>query len=119
MERVPADGFLHVIMTGEETIENLKHAWNAVAELAHAFDPCRVLAEGYMEGPGKTNVLFDIGAVFPTLPFPSPIRIAVVCKESKFEDFRFAENVAVNRGAHFVAVFTDVNEAIAWLARPD
>lgn len=46
---------------------------------------------------------------------PSVTRLAIVCRPQDFEDGKFWETVAVNRGLH-ARVFTDVLKARAWLA---
>lgn len=42
--------------------------------------------------------------------------IAVIVGVSDFDDFRFAEDLAFNRGL-YLRIFTDAGAAIAWLAR--
>ena len=115
IDQIPAQGYLHVVVTGEETTENLRSVWTQIAQTSKDLGTNLILCEGYLEGTGNTMALFDIGKEFPKIDFPANVRVAVVCKESKLPDFKFAETVAFNRGAHFVSVFTDLNLAIKWL----
>ena len=115
IDRIPAPVYLHVVVTGEETLENLREVWTRIAHMSREMDAKLILCEGYLEGAGDTIALYKIGEEFPRLGFPPDMRIAVVCKKSKYPDFKFAENVAVNRGGNFVSVFTDIDLAKDWL----
>ncbi len=115
IEQIPAEGYLHVVVTGEETLPNLRSVWAQIAQTSKDLGTNRILCEGYLEGTGNTMALFNIGKEFPQIDFPDDVRIAVVCKKSKLPDFTFAETVAINRGAYFVQVFTDLEVATNWL----
>ena len=115
IEIIPAEGYLHVVTTGEETLANMIEGWTRVAQTSRELGVSLILCEAYLEGPGRTMALFDIGEEFPKINFPRNVRVAVVCKPSKLPDFQFAETVAVNRGAYFVRVFTDLEQAKSWL----
>ena len=98
------DAFLNVIKKGLKIAED-----NEVLAIL-------VDIRGLKGKPPSTMQRFAIGTAIPNMQRERAylIYIAVVGDEPMIDSKRFGETVAINRGA-FGKVFTDFNEAKAWL----
>ena len=108
--------YLHAVVTGLNTRENVE------AYLANVLRECqelrcsRVLIEERLEGPrlGPVDV-FDIAAGASNRIGGVLQTIAYVDVNGAIDTMKFAENVAINRGAP-VRIFATVADAEKWLA---
>ena len=107
--------YLHAVVTGENTVENVRRYLNDVQRACSARHCFRVLIEERLEGPRLgTMVVFQIvseGSSRVQTPFEA---IAYVDVNAEGDLMKFAETVAVNRGLP-VKVFSSVSEAEQWL----
>ncbi len=108
------DGFLHAIVTGENTKENVGRYLEDILRECEARDCFRVLIEERLEGArlGTLDVYHIVsrgsGKAFGKLK-----AIAYVDVHAEGNLMQFAEDVAVNRGLR-VAVFPTVAAAQEW-----
>ena len=109
------EGYLHVVVRGQNTRENVLRYMEAVLRESEARDCWYLLIEERLEGPrlGTLDV-FDIASQRGR-PLGSKVRgIAYVDVNAAGDLMKFAEDVAVNRG-YPVRVFANVSDAEEWL----
>jgi hypothetical protein len=113
-------GYLHVVVTGENTRGNVVRYLQEVHRECEARDCWYVLIEERLEGPRLgTMDVFEIASQRER-PLGGSIRgVAYVDLNTSGDLMKFAEDVAVNRG-YPVRVFSAVDDAEKWLvARAD
>lgn len=112
-------GYLHAIVTGVNTKENVVSYLMAIRRECQARDCFRVLIEEDLEGPrlGLMDV-FEIASTGRDKGAGRLPVIAYVDVNADSESMKFAEDVAVNRGIR-VRVFSSVAAAAQWLADLD
>lgn len=110
-------GFLHAIVTGQNTKEAVAHYLEEVLRECIARDCLRVLIEEHLEGPRLgTFDVFDIASRGSQHATGKLKAIAYVDVNAESDLMHFAEDVAVNRGL-CVAVFPTVAAAEAWIVQ--
>jgi hypothetical protein len=108
-------GYLHVVVTGRNTRDNVLRYMQEVLRESEARDCWYLLIEERLEGPrlGTLDV-FEIASQRGR-PLGSKVRgIAYVDVNASGDLMKFAEDVAVNRG-YPVRVFSSMSEAEEWL----
>ena len=106
-------GYLHAIVTGPNTLENVMAYLHAIESEGISRGCPRVLIEERLDGPrlGTLDV-FDLASQGSATPFFEAI--AYVDVNAQGDLMKFAENIAVNRGMP-VKVFGSVADAERWL----
>jgi len=104
--------YLHVRVRGEWKRQEIITGIRDVAERAQRIGQTRILFD-IREFSAPRNELdrFMAGEAIAKF-FPSPMKIVAVRSVDLMD--KFAENVAVNRGANFM-VLSDFDEAVHWL----
>jgi len=104
--------YLHVRVRGDWTRQEIMAGIQNVAERVQSVGQTRVLLDiRELSSPKNEMDRFMAGEAIARL-FPSPFK--VVALRSKDLMDKFAENVAVNRGANAM-VLSDIDEAVRWL----
>ncbi len=112
----PKPGYLHAVVTGPNTAENVLGYLQAVLQACETQACPRVLIEERLEGPRLgTLSVFEVASEASRRVEGKLKAIAYVDVNAEGRLMQFAENVAVNRGLP-VKVFTSVNAAERWLA---
>ncbi|HXZ25219.1 MAG TPA: hypothetical protein VEI24_03275 [Nitrospiria bacterium] len=115
----PKPGYLHAVVTGRNSLENVKGYLADIQRACAARNCYRILIEERLEGPrlGIMDVfrIASEGSRIAHEPFKA---IAYVDVFAKGDLMKFAETVAVNR-AMPVRVFSSVIEAERWLRGDD
>ncbi len=117
MKTIPEDGYLHVIVTGDNTPEDVRGYLSRIPRACTEHGFSRVLIEENLTGPSFGVVdVFDVVSKASVGVAPGIRRIAFVDTnpEHRSSNIRFAETVAVNRGVN-VRVFPDVASAVEWI----
>ncbi len=111
--------YLHAIVTGLNTRENVMSYLGAVSRECALRDCSRVLIEERLEGPrlGVMDV-YEIAEAGSGRALGSCRTIAYVDVNAEGDLMRFAETVAANRFL-FVKVFPSVGDAEKWLLSAD
>jgi hypothetical protein len=112
----PQPGYLHIIVTGENTRENVTRYMEEVVRECTLRQCFRVLVEERLEGPrlGTLDV-FEMVATGSARLLRTLTAMAYVDVNAPTQEMmQFAENVAVNR-AFPVRVFPTVHAAGRWL----
>ena len=111
----PERGFLHVVVTGQNSVESVGDYFRAIIRECAARQCHRVLIEERLVGPrlGMVDVFTLISEIIEK--FRGELKsIAFVDINAQGDTMRFAEDVAVNRGAP-LRVFASVSAAKQWL----
>lgn len=110
--------YLHVICSGEFEPDAFIDACREALAFASENRIAAVVIDGRTLTGEFISIIdrFKIGEEFARLQHGLPFisRVAVIGNEPLVDPGRFAETVAVNRGA-FGRVFTDMEKAIRWL----
>ena len=107
--------YLHAIVTGQNSFENVKRYLKQIFHECKTADCCRLLIEERLEGPRlKTINVFDIASKESQRAIGVLRAIAFVDINSEGDLMGFAETVAFNRGLP-VRTFSTVGEAERWL----
>ena len=112
----PRSGYLHVIVSGDNTRENIARYMEEVVRECTLRQCFRVLVEERLDGPrlGTLDV-FELVSTGATRFLRTLTAMAFVDVNARNQEMmQFAENVAVNRGLP-VAVFSTVADAEKWL----
>jgi len=112
----PQPGYLHAIVTGKNSRENVARYTEEVGRECAARGCSRVLIEERLEGPrlGTTDIFRIV--VEGSRRAPATLEaLAFVDVNAESRSMDFAETVAVNRGMP-VRVFSTVDDAERWLA---
>lgn len=114
------DSYIHLHCRGAFSAAAMIEVLDMVFDVADLESRDRILLDiSELEGmPPTTMERFEIGAHAARLhkKHSYAVHIAILGKEPMVESKRFAETVAVNRGATG-KVFTDFAEAVAWLEK--
>jgi hypothetical protein len=115
----PRADYLHAIVTGANSLENVVGYMEQLAHECAARQCFRVLIEERLEGPRlKTMDVFRVASQSGK-PLVSQMRaIAFVDVNAVGDMMQFAEDVAVNRGLP-VRVFATVEQAAQWLLQTE
>jgi hypothetical protein len=115
----PKNSYLHAIVTGANSLENVVGYMEQLAHECAARDCFRVLIEERLEGPRlQTMDVFRVASQSGK-PLASQMRaIAFVDVNAVGDMMQFAEDVAVNRGLP-VRMFQTVAQAEQWLAQAE
>jgi hypothetical protein len=107
--------YLHAVVTGENSVENVRSYVKQVRQECAGRGFSRVLIEERLLGP-RLNIVdvFRIAAEGSALALGQVHTIAYVDVNAQGDLMKFAEDVAVNRFLR-VAVFATVAEAERWL----
>ncbi len=112
----PKAGYLHAVVTGANTAENVAGYLQAVLQECEARACPRVLIEERLEGPRLgTLSVFEVASEGSRRVEGRLKAIAYVDVNAEGRLMQFAENVAVNRGLP-VKVFASVPDAERWLS---
>jgi hypothetical protein len=115
IEYLDRSGYLHAVVTGTNTPENVLHYMSAIRAECERTDCYRVLIEEKLDGPR-----FDEMEIFALITEGSPDALgffealAYVDEQQDFEVVKFAETVAVNRGIP-IATFSSIADAENWI----
>ena len=108
-------GYLHAIVTGRNSVENVKQYLEEIRNACVACNCFRILIEERLEGPRLgTMDVFMIVAEGSIKARGTIKELAYVDVNAEGDLMPFAETVAVNRGMR-VAVFSTVADAEKWL----
>lgn len=110
-------GYLHVKVAGDNVPETIASYLMEVRETCARLKCPVVLIEESLDGPALSSTeVFQLAAEGSRDTWPDVQRVAFVdtMPGRPFEQMKFAEDVAVNRGLE-VRVFRTVGEAEAWL----
>ena len=109
------DNLFRVVSAGScEDLSQLKEYVITIHNAVMASTKTKILVdEAQLEYKLSTVDSFYSGRFVSSLN-PKPIKIAVVCKSEGWDDAKFWETVAVNRGV-MVQVFKDIDSAENWL----
>jgi hypothetical protein len=115
----PKASYLHAIVTGVNSLENVTGYLEELARECAARECFRVLIEERLEGPRlKTMDVFRVASQSGK-PLVSEMRaIAFVDVNAVGDMMQFAEDVAVNRGLP-VRMFRTVAQAEQWLVQAE
>lgn len=110
---------LRVEVSGERTEDsaeqNARELWRKLIDLCWKYELRKILAISSLSGRFPTSGVFNIASNPQELGVDLSFRIGLVeLNEESLEDMRFAESVALNRGAQF-QVFDNEAEAKTWL----
>lgn len=116
-EAESTDGLLTVTTSGQDdNPEEVIAYGSAVIDLAIRNHASRILCD-------ERNLEYRLGTVDTfraaeaiAARAPKVARVAIVCKPSDFEDGKFWETVAVNRGLE-ARFFTDIDKARIWVLK--
>ncbi|HTP41185.1 MAG TPA: hypothetical protein VML36_02080 [Nitrospiria bacterium] len=115
----PKPGYLHAVITGLNTLENVKSYLADIQRACAARHCYRILIEERLEGPrlGIMDVfrIASEGSHSAHEPFKA---IAYIDVNAEGDLMKFAETVAVNRALP-VRVFSSIIEAERWLQGGD
>jgi hypothetical protein len=104
--------YLHVRVRGDWTRKEIIAGIQNVAERAQSVGQTRVLLDiRELSSPKNEMDRFMAGEAIARL-FPSPFKVVALWSDDLMD--KFAENVAVNRGANAI-VLSDIDEAVRWL----
>ena len=107
-----AGDYLHISAKGEWEREEVTKGIRDVAEKALSAGQTRILLDiRELSSPGSELDRFLAGEAIAEF-FSSPFKVVAVRSVDLMD--KFAENVAVNRGANFM-VLSDFDEAVRWL----
>ncbi|NTW54470.1 MAG: hypothetical protein HGB15_06890 [Chlorobaculum sp.] len=114
-----ADGLLLITASGrDEDVQQVIDYGSAVIDLAVESGVTLILCdERNLEYALDTFDTFKSAQQIAEIA-PKVIRVAIVCGAKFLEDGKFWETVAVNRALQ-VRVDTDIEQAKAWLVKPD
>lgn len=112
-----SDGLLLVTASGQDDNPEQVIAYGrAVIDLAIRHGAERILCdERQLEYRLGTVDTFRAAETIAAMA-PRVARVAIVCSPQDFEDGKFWETVAVNRGLH-VRVYTDIDKARRWVSK--
>lgn len=109
--------YLHAIVTGQNTPENVAGYLDAVVEACKSANCRRLLVEERLEGDRlATMEVFRIASEGSARSFGTLRAVAYVDENGEGDRMQFAETVAVNRGMP-VRFFEAVADAEKWLRR--
>ena len=108
-------GYLHAIVTGQNSLENIKRYLQQILNECKAAECSHLLIEERLEGPRlDTMEVFEISSKESRKAFGAFKAIAYVDINAEGDLMEFAETVAVNR-AMPVRTFSTLAEAEGWL----
>jgi len=100
---------------GETRIEGINAMVRDVMESGLKYDSTRFLVD-HRKATFKVQFMdfYNRPQFLNTIGFPRNSKIAQVCPESEYENFRFFETVSVNAG-YVIRVFKTIETATEWL----
>ena len=111
----PKDDYLHAIVTGLNSRENVARYLDEIRRECAALNYCRVLIEERLDGPRlETMDVFDISSEASGRALGMFKAVAYVDVNAGSDLMHFAETVAVNRTLP-VKIFSTVADAEKWL----
>jgi hypothetical protein len=119
MKVMHEDDYLHVLVTGDNTPEDVAAYLDQVRGVCAEHGLSKVFIEENLTGPPFGTVdVYDVvsGASQGVAPAIRSIAFVDTNPEHDFAAMEFAETVAVNRGVN-VRVFRDVPAAREWIRR--
>jgi hypothetical protein len=117
----PRNTYLYITVTGENSLDTVSHYLAEIHDWCLLHDCPNVLLVENLSGPGlRTSSIYELVSAKSAQAARVVGRMAYVDinPAHDLEEMKFAENVAVNRGIT-VRVFATVQEAQAWLERPE
>ena len=110
--------YVHLTCQGTYSTDALLNVYLAALGIADSegLEAALVDIRDIGEAPLTTMERFDLGTRFVNIQSSrgKRLRVALVGKEPFIEPARFAETVALNRGA-IGKVFTNIDDAVAWV----
>ncbi len=111
------DNYLHIIVTGDNTPEDVAAYLEQIRRVCTEQGFARVLIEEHLTGPSFETVdIYDVVSAASKGVAPAIRYVAFVDTnpEHDFAEMQFAETVAVNRGVN-LKVFRDLPSATEWI----
>jgi hypothetical protein len=119
MKVIHEGNYLHVIVTGDNTPEDVAGYLEQIRRVCAEHESSKVLIEENLTGPSlRTADVYDVvhAASEGVAPGIRSIAFVDTNPEHDVAQMEFAETVAVNRGVN-VKVFRDVPAARQWIRR--
>ena len=108
------DNFLYAVLSGDFNLGQIKDIFKEILEENYRHNLSRILIDARkMTGSISTMARYNM-ATWAVLHMRSLVKVAWLGRRDQMYKDRFAENVAINRGAR-VKVTTDMEEAFQWL----
>lgn len=117
LKAVRKDSYLHVLVTGDNTPEDVAGYLSQIRQVCAEYGLSKVLIEENLAGPPIDTVdVYDVVSAASVGVAPAIRQVAFVDTnpEHDFAAMEFAETVAFNRGVN-VKVFRDVPSAAKWI----
>lgn len=108
------DEYIYVLLTGEDTLPDVKEYWTKIADILRSNPQRKLLMDEHLLGVVPDSDIHEWSEFMRTLGIPAGTKIAFSHLKERVSEYRFAETLLVNRG--FVTrIFDDVADAKAWL----
>jgi hypothetical protein len=108
---------LRITVRGQKTVESVTRVWQEIVRESRREVPKPILIEDHMEGSVSPSHYVHLAKMVQELGLSRSFRVATVDLRLKkdYDDDRFGETVAFNRGWNYIRVFRNVSEAETWL----
>jgi hypothetical protein len=108
------DEYIHVTLTGQDTLPDVKEYWTKIAEVLHSNPQRKLLMDEHLDGVVPDSDIHEWSEFMRTLGIPPGTKIAFSHFKERVDEYRFAETLLINRG--FVTkIFDCLGEAKLWL----
>ena len=118
MTITPRDNYLHVVVTGHPSYENAVDFWKKIAEACNTHNCFNILGEQILSTSMSTMDAWNHKDLFNEAGITAKHLIAWVDANPKtFEPTEFIRTVLANRDIGYGRLFSNVDEATAWLLK--
>jgi hypothetical protein len=108
------DEYIHVILTGQDTLPAVKEYWTKIAGLLQSNPQRKLLMDEHLFGVVPDSDIHEWSEFMKGLGIPRGTKIAFSHLKERVAEYRFAETLLVNRG--FVTkIFDQLDHAKEWL----
>jgi hypothetical protein len=117
----PRGTYLYITVTGENSLDTVNRYLSEIHEWCLQYNCPNVLLVENLSGPGlRTSSIYELvsGKSAQAVRVVGRMAYVDLNPEHDLGEMKFAENVAVNRGIS-VRVFATIQEAEAWLEKPE
>ena len=114
----PEDNYLHVFVTGSSSYENAVDLWKTIAAESKKHNCFNILGEQSLDNPMPTMDAWNHQDIFLEVGITAKFLLAWVDHNPRtFEHTEFIRKVLSNRDIGYGKLFSNVDEAKAWLQK--
>lgn len=109
------DGYFLTACQGEVTLSRVLSGWTSLSRRCFDERINKLICQPHVPGEADFLDIYQFGLSFRDIPWPSGMKIAIVCGKDELAKYQFAEMMVDNLRGPESRIFTSLEQARDWL----